>query len=196
MGKPTGFLDYTRVDCPSRDVAARTGDYAPVELPLSERNRRRQSGRCMDCGVPFCQTGASFEGGTASCNGSRIDTVSLVFAKAQAFSVEVGVQRIDDVGVQAFVKQKSKNVVAVVSGSLKPYLYFVLRASAATNGLQEPVKALRIVLDGEYICQSFAFRAEDKAVVLVLSNINSHTNHDEYLRCVYLMLGPQDALLL
>lgn len=39
MGKPTGFLDYTRVDCPSRDVAARTGDYAPVELPLSERNR-------------------------------------------------------------------------------------------------------------------------------------------------------------
>ena len=44
MGKPTGFLDYTRVDCPSRDVAARTGDYAPVELPLSERNRRRQSG--------------------------------------------------------------------------------------------------------------------------------------------------------
>ena len=38
MGKPTGFLDYTRVNCPSRDAAARTGDYAPVELPLSERN--------------------------------------------------------------------------------------------------------------------------------------------------------------
>ena len=54
MGKPTGFLDYTRVNCPSRDAAARTGDYAPVELPLSERNRRRQSGRCMDCSVPFC----------------------------------------------------------------------------------------------------------------------------------------------
>ena len=33
MGKPTGFLDYTRVNCPSRDAAARTGDYAPVELP-------------------------------------------------------------------------------------------------------------------------------------------------------------------
>ena len=62
MGKPTGFLDYTRVNCPSRDAAARTGDYAPVKLPLSERNRRRQSGRCMDCGVPFCQAGASFEG--------------------------------------------------------------------------------------------------------------------------------------
>ena len=67
MGKPTGFLDYTRVNCPSRDAAARTGDYAPVKLPLSERNRRRQSGRCMDCGVPFCQAGASFEGVLLGC---------------------------------------------------------------------------------------------------------------------------------
>ena len=67
MGKPTGFLDYTRVDCPLRDAAARTGDYAPVELPLSERNRRRQSGRCMDCGVPFCQAGVSFEGVLLGC---------------------------------------------------------------------------------------------------------------------------------
>ena len=83
-----------------------------------------------------------------------------------------------------------------MSGSLKPYLYFVLRASAATNGLQQCVKALRIVLDGEYICQDFTFRAEDEAVVLVLGNVNTHANHDEYLRYVYLMLGPQDALLL
>lgn len=67
MGKPTGFLDYTRVDCPLRDAAARTGDYAPAELPLSERNRRRQSGRCMDCGVPFCHAGVSFEGVLLGC---------------------------------------------------------------------------------------------------------------------------------
>ena len=40
------------------------------------------------------------------------------------------------------------------------------------------------------------FRAEDEAVVLVLGNVNTHANHDEYLRCVCLMLGPQDALLL
>ena len=67
MGKPTGFLDYTRVDCPLRDAAVRTGDYAPAELPLSERNRRRQSGRCMDCGVPFCHAGVSFEGVLLGC---------------------------------------------------------------------------------------------------------------------------------
>ena len=65
-------------------------------------------------------------------------------------------QRIDDIGVQAFVKQKSKNVVAVVSGSLKPYFYFISWTDAAANGLQECVKALCIVLNGEYIRQDFA----------------------------------------
>ncbi len=83
-----------------------------------------------------------------------------------------------------------------MSGSLKPCFYFILRANAAANGLQEPVKALRIVLDGEYICQNFTFRAKDEAVVLVFGNINTNANHDEYLRYVYLMPGPQDALLL
>ena len=73
---------------------------------------------------------------------------------------------------QAFVDQKSEDVVAVVSGSLKSYFYFIFRSGAAVYGLQQCVKALRIVLDGEYTCQDFAFRAENEAIVLVLSNIN------------------------
>ena len=73
---------------------------------------------------------------------------------------------------QAFVDQKSEDVVTVVSGSLKSYFYFIFRSGAAVYGLQQRVKALRIVLDGEYICQDFAFRAENEAIVLVLSNIN------------------------
>ena len=113
------------------------------------------------------------------CNGSRIDTVGLGFTKAQTFPVEVGVQRIDKVGWQTFVKQKSEDVVAVVSGSLKSYFHFIFRAGAAANSLQKPVKALRVVWDGEYICQNFTFRVEDKAVMLVLGNIDSHTNHNE-----------------
>ena len=47
MGKPTGFLDYARMDCPARSAGARVADWAPLDLPLSEKNRRRQSGRCM-----------------------------------------------------------------------------------------------------------------------------------------------------
>ena len=113
-----------------------------------------------------------------SCNGSRIDTVRRRFAEAEALSVKVGVQRIDNKGVQTLVKQKSENVVAVMSGSLKSYLYFVCGTGAAANGLQKRAKDFCIVWDGEYICQDFAFRAEDEAVVLVLSNVNTHTNHE------------------
>lgn len=32
--------------------------------------------------------------------------------------------------------------------------------------------------------------------MLILGNINTHTNHNEYLRYVYLMLVPQNSLLL
>lgn len=38
----------------------------------------------------------------------------------------------------------------------KPYFYFICRTGAAADRLQERVKALCIVLDGEYICQNFA----------------------------------------
>lgn len=41
-------------------------------------------------------------------------------------------------------------------------------AATAANCLQQGVKALRVVWDGEYVCQDFAFRAEDKAVVLAV----------------------------
>ena len=35
MGKPTGFLDYARMDCPARSAEARVADWAPLDLPLS-----------------------------------------------------------------------------------------------------------------------------------------------------------------
>ena len=114
-----------------------------------------------------------------SCNGSRIDTVCLRLTKAEAFAVKVGVQRIDDRGGHTFVKQKSEDVVAVVSGCLKPYFYFVLRAGTAADCLEESVEPLCIVWNGEHICQNFTFRTEDEAIMLVLSNIDSNTNHDD-----------------
>src|SRR4051794_40177068 len=67
MGKPTGFMEYKR------------------ELPLAESPRERvhrwtefhghgdeallaqQGARCMDCGVPFCHTGALIEGMASGC---------------------------------------------------------------------------------------------------------------------------------
>lgn len=62
-----------------------------------------------------------------SCNRSRINTVGLRLSETEAFPVQVGVQGVNDKAVQAVVKKKPKNVVAVVSGSLKSYFYFALR---------------------------------------------------------------------
>lgn len=83
-------------------------------------------------------------------------------------------QRIDNVGWQTFGKQKSENVVAVKSGSLKSYFCYVCWTGAVANSAQKHFKAFRIVWDGECICQDFTFRAEDEAVVLVFGNINTH----------------------
>ena len=62
MGKMTGFLDYQRLEDCQEDAAARTGHYGDFHRELPEEARREQGGRCMDCGVPFCQAGCQFDG--------------------------------------------------------------------------------------------------------------------------------------
>jgi glutamate synthase (NADPH/NADH) small chain len=67
VGKPTGFMDYERADNPVRDPLERVRDFDAFHDELSERARRRQGGRCMDCGVPFCQAGITFGGQRLGC---------------------------------------------------------------------------------------------------------------------------------
>ena len=88
-------------------------------------------------------------------------------------------QGVNDVGGQTFVKKKPEDVVAVVSGSLKPYLYFVCREGAGSNPLQQNAEAFSVILDSKHVGQHLAFRAEDEAVVLVLRHINSNANHND-----------------
>ncbi len=57
MGKPTGFLEYPRRDRSYDPVEDRLKHYHEFVRPLSEDELRRQGGRCMDCGTPFCHTG-------------------------------------------------------------------------------------------------------------------------------------------
>jgi glutamate synthase (NADPH) small chain len=57
MGKTTGFMDYQRELAPRRPVTQRINDWFEIYLDLPEENLRSQGARCMDCGVPFCQTG-------------------------------------------------------------------------------------------------------------------------------------------
>ncbi|MHB8346636.1 MAG: glutamate synthase subunit beta [Acidiferrobacterales bacterium] len=57
MGKPTGFLEISRQDPENLPVTERIRFYREFTLPLGEQEVSRQGSRCMDCGIPFCQTG-------------------------------------------------------------------------------------------------------------------------------------------
>lgn len=57
MGKPTGFIEFTRELPAKRPVAERIKDYKEFVERLPEEKLNQQSGRCMNCGVPFCHNG-------------------------------------------------------------------------------------------------------------------------------------------
>jgi glutamate synthase (NADPH) small chain len=56
MGKPTGFKEYDRKKVPWRLPVVRVNDYNEVYTDADEGMLREQGARCMDCGVPFCQS--------------------------------------------------------------------------------------------------------------------------------------------
>ncbi|MDP9189061.1 MAG: glutamate synthase subunit beta [Actinomycetota bacterium] len=57
MADPRGFLKAQRVPSPERDPGERVKDYSEIYQTLPEAELRQQAGRCMDCGVPFCNNG-------------------------------------------------------------------------------------------------------------------------------------------
>lgn len=56
MGKPTGFKEFDRKKVPWRLPVVRLQDYAEVYTEPVEAQLREQGARCMDCGIPFCQS--------------------------------------------------------------------------------------------------------------------------------------------
>jgi glutamate synthase (NADPH/NADH) small chain len=57
MGKATGFMEYSRELAPRRPVLERINDWFEIYQEFPEEKLRQQGARCMDCGVPFCQSG-------------------------------------------------------------------------------------------------------------------------------------------
>ncbi len=57
MGKVTGFKELARIPAGRRQVQERVHDWREVYQPWPEKDARAQAGRCMDCGVPFCNSG-------------------------------------------------------------------------------------------------------------------------------------------
>ncbi|MGD2115064.1 MAG: NAD(P)-binding protein, partial [Acidobacteriota bacterium] len=56
MGKTTGFLEYARRDVPKRPAEERKEDWREVYSGRPEEEVAVQGARCMDCGIPFCQS--------------------------------------------------------------------------------------------------------------------------------------------
>ncbi len=57
MGKTTGFLEIKRHEPANLPVRERIRLYKEFTVPLDDKEIARQGARCMDCGIPFCQTG-------------------------------------------------------------------------------------------------------------------------------------------
>ena len=57
MGKITGFIEYERLSEAAQPVGARVKHYREFIIALKDDEASKQGARCMDCGIPFCQSG-------------------------------------------------------------------------------------------------------------------------------------------
>ncbi len=57
MGEPTGFLKWDRETPQRRRIAVRVQDWQEVYEKFPTEDLKHQAGRCMDCGIPFCNNG-------------------------------------------------------------------------------------------------------------------------------------------
>lgn len=67
MGKPTGFLEYERTVSQAEAAKSRIKHFNEFHPPLSMEQRKCQGARCMECGVPFCQSGMMIGGMASGC---------------------------------------------------------------------------------------------------------------------------------
>lgn len=67
MGKPTGFLEFDRKEAAHKEPLERIRDFQEFKKPLSLKEQQKQGARCMECGVPFCQSGMMIAGMASGC---------------------------------------------------------------------------------------------------------------------------------
>ncbi|HVE56825.1 MAG TPA: glutamate synthase subunit beta [Pyrinomonadaceae bacterium] len=67
MGKITGFIEYSRSLPILQEPSRRITNWEEFHAALPESELKKQGARCMNCGIPFCHTGATFEGASIGC---------------------------------------------------------------------------------------------------------------------------------
>lgn len=67
MGKATGFMEYERMENTCEGVRQRIQNFNEFHLPLADKERTEQGARCMNCGVPLCQSAMKLKGMVTGC---------------------------------------------------------------------------------------------------------------------------------
>lgn len=67
MGKPTGFMEYEREVSKDTAPKERIKNFKEFHEHLPKERQQIQGARCMECGVPFCQSGMTVGGMTSGC---------------------------------------------------------------------------------------------------------------------------------
>lgn len=67
MGSPTGFIEYERKHARMEEPKKRVLHFREFKNYLPEVEQQKQGARCMDCGVPFCQSGMMLGGMVSGC---------------------------------------------------------------------------------------------------------------------------------
>ena len=67
MGKPTGFMEIDRQVSRELPPEERIQNFREFHVPLHPDEQQTQGARCMDCGVPFCQSGMLLGGMYSGC---------------------------------------------------------------------------------------------------------------------------------
>lgn len=62
MGQPGAYLKHGRKEHGLRPAAEAVLDFEDIAVDLPASEQRIQASRCMNCGVPFCQSGLCFPG--------------------------------------------------------------------------------------------------------------------------------------
>ncbi|MCM1119851.1 MAG: glutamate synthase subunit beta [bacterium] len=67
MGKPTGFMEYERETSKAEAPLERIKHFREFHEHLPREKQQLQGARCMECGVPFCQSGMMLCGMASGC---------------------------------------------------------------------------------------------------------------------------------
>ncbi|MBR6072581.1 MAG: glutamate synthase subunit beta [Acholeplasmatales bacterium] len=67
MGKPTGFMEFKRLNKDEISVEERIKNFNDFHVSFDLKTQREQASRCMNCGVPFCQSAMKVNNRNVGC---------------------------------------------------------------------------------------------------------------------------------